>query len=148
MTGVLLTSMLPCVVVGHMVCPLLNIFLKMICAYDMQTLHVLEPAESDSASVAFGPEGTVLYSSPLLQKLIELDYEQDRVLQNMEMQSCALGMSMCGRVMAFADVYGSVGLLRYHRADLILLQGMTSCCQPDQCFRHEHYLLQHTEVAT
>lgn len=134
MTLTCIESMLSYVIVGQMVCPALETALKMFCAYDMQTLHVLEPADLDLASVAFGPEGTVLYSSPLLPKLIEFDYEQDRVLRSINMQSHALGVSMCGKVMAFADASGLVGLLRYQGAELILLQGMTSCLQPDQYF--------------
>ena len=87
----------------------------------------LEAAESGFASVAFGPEGTVLYSSPLLQKLIEFDHEQDRVLHTKSMQIHALSVSMCGRVVAFADANGSIGLLRFQEGDLILLQGTSSC---------------------
>lgn len=114
-----------------MVCP---VVINTLCVYDMQILCDVEPAESEFASVAFGPEGTVLYSSPLLQMLVEFDHEQDRVLRNINMQCCALGVSMCGRVVAFADVNGSVGLLRYQEDGLILLQGTTSCFNARKIF--------------
>lgn len=99
---------------------------------DLQTFHGLESAESRTASVAFGPKGTVLYSSHLLQKLIEYDHEQDRVLRNISMQCCAtaLDVSLCGSVVAFADANGSVGLLQYQEGNVILEQGMTSWHKP------------------
>lgn len=130
MTGTVLTcikSMLSYVIVGQMVCFVLGTVLKNLCVFGMQTMRDLEAAESGFASVAFGPEGTVLYSSPLLQKLIEFDHEQDRVLHTKSMQIHALSVSMCGRVVAFADANGSIGLLRFQEGDLILLQGTTSC---------------------
>ena len=96
---------------------------------DLQTLCRLEPVEAAAASVAFGPQGTVLYSSPLLQQLIEYDHEQDRVLRTISMQCCAtaLDLSVCGTMVAIADANGSVGLLKYHEGDVVQQQGMTSC---------------------
>lgn len=94
----------------------------------MQTLHALEPTETGVASVAFGPDNTVLYSSPLLQQLIELDLEQDRVLRKFDMHcnATAMNVSLCGSAVAFADANGAVGLFRYQGGELFLLQGTTS----------------------
>lgn len=109
---------------------------------DLQTLRGLESAESAAASVAFGPQGTVLYSSPLLQQLIEYDHEQDRVLRNISMECCAtaLDVSLCGTMVAFADVNGSVGLLKYHEGDVVLQQGntMTSCLRAQSMIVHSN----------
>lgn len=79
--------------------------------------------------MAFGPTGTVLYSSPMLQELIEFDYEQDRVLRNINIQCHAttLDVSLCGSVVAFADANGSIGLFSYQEGDVTLLQGTNSC---------------------
>lgn len=95
----------------------------------MQTLQALEPAASEVASVAFGPTGTVLYSSPMLQELIEFDHEHNRVLRNINMQchATALDVSLCGSVVAFADANGSIGLFTYQEGNVTLLQGTNSC---------------------
>ena len=121
-------SLLSRITAGQMVCPFLETVLKMLCVCDMQTLHALESTGTGVASVAFGPEGTVLYSSPLLQKLIEFDHEQDRVLRNINMHcnATALNVSLCGSAVAFADANGAVGLFRYQGGELFLLQGTTS----------------------
>lgn len=89
----------------------------------------MESADSVPASVAFGPQGTVLYSSPLLQTMVEYDYEQGGVLRNIGMQCCAtvLDLSFCGTMVAFADANGSVGLFKYHEGDVVRQQGTTSC---------------------
>lgn len=95
----------------------------------MQSLCVLETQQSAAAAVGFGHQDSILYSSPLLQtKLIEFDFEHDKVLRNFGLPShaTALTVSACGTLVAFAAGNGSVGLLRYQAGNTVMLPGMTS----------------------
>ena len=91
-------------------------------------VHGLVSAQSAAAAVVFGPDNSVLYSSPLLQhELIEFDDENGKILRtfSLQCQPKAMHASSCGTLLAYADANGSVGLLKCQEGTIKLLQGMT-----------------------